>query len=385
MSFIHEPPTCSITQPRWGQDSGVGQAADVSVVVPTFNEAGNIAILVARVAQNLEGVGWEIVVVDDDSPDGTSDLARRIADGDRRVRIIQRIGRRGLASACIEGIQASTAPYVAVIDADLQHDETLLADMLAMLRARRADCVVGSRYLEDGEVTGWHRHRVAASRLATRLTTLLTRARLTDPMSGFFMIRRDAILPLIPRLSGIGFKILLDIVLTAPSSLRVVEMPYRFRPRERDQSKFDARAAYDFAYLIVDKTAGRWVPTRFLSFAAVGTFGLVVHLATVWFLFGLLRMGFQGAQIAATLVAMTSNFVLNNELTYRDRRLRGRDLLRGWVTFVLACSIGALANVAVATQLFAGDRTWWLASSAGILVGAIWNYAATRICTWSPR
>lgn len=360
-------------------------AIELSVVVPTFNEAQNLAVLVDRIARNLDGIGWEIMVVDDDSPDGTGDVARRLARNYRGVRIIQRVGRRGLASACIEGILACSAPYVAVIDADLQHDETLLRAMLATLRAGRADCAVGSRYLGDGDVTGWHHQRVAASRLATRLTRMLTRAQLTDPMSGFFMIRRDAVLPLIPHLSAVGFKILLDIVLTAPRSLRVIELPYQFRPRARDLSKFDARAAYDFAYLIVDKTIGRWMPTRFLIFAAVGGIGLIVHLATVWALFRLLGVGFLGAQVMATLVAMTSNFLLNNELTYRDRRLRGRGMLHGWVTFALACAIGALANVTVATLLFAGGLRWPIAAVGGVAVGAVWNYAATRVYTWSPR
>lgn len=360
-------------------------SVELSVVVPTLNEAQNLAANVRRIAASLGEVAWEIVIVDDDLPDGTADLADDLAGVDPRVRVIRRLGRRGLASACIEGMLASTGRYLAVIDADLQHDETLLRPMLASLRDGAVDCVIGSRYLDDADVTDWPRRRVAISRLATRLTRLLTHVRLTDPMSGFFMIRRDVILPLAPRLSGVGFKILLDILLTAPRTLRVIELPFRFRSRERDQSKFDARAAYDFAYLLVDKSVGRWVPTRFLSFAAVGGLGLVVHLGTVWVMLEALGVSFLVAQAAATLTAMTSNFVLNNELTYRDWRLRGRDLLRGWATFVLACGFGTLVNIAVASQLFAVTGTWWLAAMGGIAAGAVSNYALTRRHTWSPR
>ena len=358
---------------------------ELSVVVPTFNEARNIPILVERIDQSLAGIEWELIVVDDNSPDGTAAIARELARRDRRVRVLHRVGRRGLASACIEGMLATSGPCLAVIDGDLQHDETLMPEMLGVLRAGTADCVVGSRYQAEGGVAGWDERRVSMSRFATQLAKLLTRVELSDPMSGFFMIRRDAVAPLVPKLSGVGFKILLDIMLTAHRTLRVAELPYHFRPRERDESKFDTRAAYDFAYLILDKTIGRWVPTRFFIFSAIGGLGVVVHLLTVWIMFALLGMAFITAQIVATLVAMTSNFLLNNELTYRDRRLRGMGLLRGWVTFALACAVGAIANVGIAAQIFAGHRPWWLAALGGVAVGAVWNYAVTRVYTWSDR
>jgi dolichol-phosphate mannosyltransferase len=378
-------PSRGRAQARPAVSSPASTPIELSIVIPTFNEAENLAILVDRVARSLVGVGWEILFVDDDSPDGTSSIARQIARSDRRVRIVTRVGRRGLASACIEGILASAGPYVAVMDADLQHDETLLHPMLEVVRAGEADCVVGSRYLHSHGVEGWDAQRVGASRFATRVAQRLTGTRLTDPMSGFFVLRQDAVLPLVPKLSGVGFKILLDIVLTAPAAFRVRELPYSFRPRERGDSKFDARAAYDFLYLILDKLTGRWVPTRFLLFTAVGSLGVFVHLAVVWLLFVLSGVGFVVAQTAATLVAMTTNFLLNNELTFRDRRLRGFSLLRGWATFALACSVGALANVGIAAQLFAQDRSWWISALGGIVVGAVWNYAVTSFYTWGRR
>ena len=330
-------------------------------------------------------VGWEVVFVDDNSPDQTSSVARAIARVDRRVRVITRIGRRGLASACVEGILASSAPYVAVMDADLQHDERLLRSMLDVLRCGDADCVVGSRYLSNADVPGLNSQRARASRFATMIAQRLTRTTLTDPMSGFFMVRYDAVSSLIPDLSAVGFKILLDIVLTAPSTFRVIELPYTFRPRELGESKFDPRAAYDFAYLVLDKTIGRWIPTRFVIFATIGSVGVLIHLFVVWLLFAVMHSEFLVAQLAGTLVAMTTNFLLNNELTFRDRRLRGLGLLRGWASFAVACSFGAVANVGVAAQLFAGDRSWWLAALGGIAVGVVWNYAVTSFYTWGKR
>ena len=375
-------------EPAWirpAPGSAAPTPIELSIVVPTFNEAENLPALVDRVARSLTGLAWEIILVDDDSPDDTSSVARQIARADRRVRIVTRIGRRGLASACIEGILTSPAPYVAVMDADLQHDETRLREMLEMLRAGEADCVVGSRYVHTKVVEGWDVRRVGASRLATRIAQRATGTSLTDPMSGFFMLRHDAVLALVRKLSGVGFKILLDIVLTAPPSFRVRELPYTFQPRKRGDSKFDARAVYDFVYLILDKITGRWVPARFLMFTAVGSIGVFVHLAVVWSLFVLLGVGFVVAQAVATLVAMTTNFLLNNELTFRDRRLRGAGLLRGWVTFALACSVGGVANVGIAAQLFAENRSWWLSALGGIVVSAVWNYAVTSFYTWGRR
>ena len=379
----------AVGQPRPRQPATAQPGADLpvelSIVVPTFNEADNLPLLMERLERCLVGIGWEIVVVDDDSPDGTAAAARAMARHDRRIRLIARVGRRGLASACIEGMLASAAPHVAVMDADLQHDETLLPAMLERLRDGEADCVVGSRYLHSAEVPGWDSRRVGASRLATRLTRILTRSTLTDPMSGFFMLRQEAALALVPDLSGVGFKILLDLVLSAPTSFRVEELPYAFRPRQVGDSKFDVRAAYDFLYLIVDKATGPWVPTRFLMFAAVGSVGVVVHLATVWLLFVAIGVRFIAAQLAATIVAMTSNFLLNNELTFRDKRLRGLGLLRGWASFGLACGVGSLANVGIAAHLFQRERSWVLGALGGIAVGAVWNYAVSNFYTWGKR
>ncbi len=358
------------------------RSIELTLVVPTFNEAANIGRFVERVAECLDQIGWEIVFVDDNSPDNTSERIAAIARADRRVRFVRRIGRRGLASACIEGILTSPATFVAVMDADLQHDARLLPAMVAKLRRGEVDCVVASRYLAADRVAGWDQRRAEASRLATWFARFFTSTTLTDPMSGYFMLRRDAVMPLLPRLSGVGFKILLDIVLTAPPSLRIVELPGRFVPREIGESKFDARAAYDFLFLLLDKTVGRWVPTRFLMFAAVGSVGVVVHMAVVWSLFAQLGIRFVVAQLVATLAAMTGNFLLNNELTYRDRRLRGSRLLRGWLSFGVGCSVGLVANVGVAAELFADNSSWWMSALGGIAIGAVWNYAVTSFYTW---
>ncbi|MFZ5487908.1 MAG: glycosyltransferase [Pseudomonadota bacterium] len=357
----------------------------LSIVVPTFNEASNVVELRDRVAQALEGVDWEMIFVDDDSPDGTADKVRALAQSDARVRCLQRIGRRGLASACIEGMLASSAPVVAVMDADLQHDERLLRAMFETLQKdANLDVVVGSRYVEGGGIGDWKQSRAFLSRLATRLSRSVLKAELKDPMSGFFMIRHAAALGCIRQgMSGVGFKILLDLFASSPTPLRYLELPYQFRQRFSGESKLDTTVAWEYFIMLLDRFFGRVVPIRFIAFTLVGGFGLLVHLLVLSICFKLLAMPFLWAQTAATLVAMTSNFVLNNLLTYRDMRLRGWQLLRGWISFTLACSVGALANVGIAAWLFSQQASWVLSAFAGVVVGAVWNYAITAIYTWN--
>jgi dolichol-phosphate mannosyltransferase len=363
-------------------------APELAVVVPTYREADNVDELVRRVELALQGLDWELIFVDDDSPDGTAERARSLARQDRRIRVLQRVGRRGLASACIEGFLATSAPYLAVMDGDLQHDETLLAPMLEVLKSEGLDIVVGSRYVTGGEVGDWSSRRHGMSRLATRLGRLLIRADLKDPMSGFFLVRADLIQENLRRLSGVGFKILLDIFSAARRPLRFRELPFAFRQRRAGASKLDNAVVWEYLLMLIQKLLGPLVPVRFIAFSLIGGLGVLVHLAVLW---PVLRIAgdqaFLAGQTAATLVAMTSNFILNNLITYRDMRLRGRQLLWGWLSFVAACSIGALANVGIANYLFAGGHSGWLLSAlAGVLVGAVWNYAVTAVYTWRrPR
>jgi dolichol-phosphate mannosyltransferase len=358
------------------------QGPELSVVVPTFNERGNIIELLARLRECLAGAAWEVVFVDDDSPDGTADLVRELAAHDGRIRCIQRIGRRGLSSACVEGMLSSSAPYLAVIDADLQHDERLLPRMLEALKSEPIDIVIGSRYADGGDVGDWNRGRARLSRLATRLSRRLVPAELTDPMSGFFMMHRTVLTGAVRTLSNVGFKILTDLFASNPQPLKFRELSYSFGVRHSGESKFDSASAWDYLMLLLDKSVGRWVPVRFLGFSIVGAFGASVHFAVLALVFRLLHASFLQGQLVATLCAMSFNFAVNNLLTYRDRRLRGARWLRGWLTFMLACSIGTLMNLGLADFLFRADHSWGVAALGGILIGAVWNYLATQFVTW---
>lgn len=351
-------------------------------MIPTYNEADNVPRLIARLERVLDGIDWELIFVDDDSPDGTARRIRAIACTNPHLRVLQRIGRRGLASACIEGMLATSAPFIAVMDADLQHDETVLPEMLRQLQNEPLDIVVGSRYVAGGDVGDWGGQRASMSRLATWFGQRVIKADLKDPMSGFFMLRAEVLQRCVRELSGVGYKILLDLFATHPEPLRFRELPYRFRAREAGRSKLDNAVVWEYLLMLVQKWVGPMIPARFIAFSLIGASGVVVHMAVLWLLFKLLGASFLIGQTSATLVAMTTNFFLNNLFTYSDMRLRGWDLLRGWASFVAACSIGALANVGVASWIFEAHSFWVLSALAGILVGAVWNYAVTAVYTW---
>jgi dolichol-phosphate mannosyltransferase len=360
-------------------------APELSVVIPAFNERTNVTILVERLRHELAEVTWEAVFVDDNSPDGTWEVLRGLARQDSRVRCIRRIGRRGLSGACIEGILASSAPYAAVIDADLQHDEAQLPKMVALLQSGEAELVVGSRYIEGGSADSFDKQRAGASVVATEIARRVLRVEIKDPMSGFFMIRRDRFEQLAPQLSTQGFKILLDIVATAQGKLRTIEIPFTFGTRQHGESKLDSMVALDFLGLVLAKFTGDVVSLRFLMFGMVGALGLIVHLVTLFIALEAFRAPFPEAQAAGALFAMTSNFILNNFLTYRDQRLKGFAILRGLLLFYLVCSVGLFANVGVAFSVYDQEPIWWLAGAAGALMGAVWHYEMSGLFVWRKR
>jgi len=312
-------------------------------------------------------------------------VVRDLARQDGRVRCIRRIGRRGLSGACIEGILASSAPCAAVIDADLQHDETQLPKMLGLLQSGEAELVVGSRYIEGGSADSFNRQRAGASQFATEVARRVLGVKIADPMSGFFMIRRDRFEQLAPQLSTQGFKILLDIVATARGDLKVKEIPFTFGSRLHGESKLDSMVALDFLGLVLAKLTGDVVSLRFLMFAMVGSIGVFVHFAVLYAALKAFALPFPEAQGAAALCAMTSNFILNNFLTYRDQRLKGFAILRGLLLFYLVCSVGLFANVGVAFSVYAQQPIWWLAGAAGALMGVVWNYAMSGLFVWRKR
>jgi dolichol-phosphate mannosyltransferase len=369
----------------------------LAVILPTYNERANIAHMVARLDEALKGLTWEAIFVDDNSPDGTAEAARQIARTDSRIRVIERIGRRGLASAAIEGMCASAAPIVAVMDADGQHDPGLLPQMYQSIVSGEYDVAYASRFAEGASTEAWGRpDRVKASGIANAIARRVTGVQLTDPMSGFFMLHGDTLRADAHRLSGVGFKILLDILATVDRPLRVKEFPLNFAARLDGESKLDRTVVFEFLIGLYDKWLGRIIPTRFALFGTVGALGVAVQFAVLWlvlsvvlrerFVYGHWAVGettFTIANTVAALAAMTFNFVLNNELTYADKRLRGlMPLLKGWAKFALTCSIGILSNIASADALKRMHVNDMIAVLVGIVLASVWNFALSSKFVW---
>lgn len=357
---------------------------ELCVVIPTLNEAGNIEPLLEKLGIALAGIEWEAIFVDDGSTDGTPELLTQIARTDRRVRMIRRIGRRGLSSAVVEGALASTTPVIAVIDADLQHDERILPDLYRAV-AGGQELAIGTRYAGSGSTGDWDDSRLRISRFATALAAPIMKTRLSDPMSGLFAVRRDVLLEAAPRLSNVGYKILLDLVASAHRPLKVAEVGYTFGTRRHGESKLDEMVALEYLELLLDKTVGRFVPVKLVQFGAVGMLGVGVHLLLLDLALNALGLAFSWSQAAAVIGAMTFNFALNNRFTYRDRQLRGLAWIGGLFSFYLVCSLGAVANVGIGSLVYEQSHGWWIAGIAGAIVGSVWNYVASGWLTWTRR
>ena len=293
-------------------DTGTGPL-ELAVIVPVFKERDNIKPLLQRLATVLASVNHEIIFVDDDSPDSTSRTIREIALTNPHIRVLTRIRRRGLSSACLEG-------------------------MMATLRTGNVDLVVGTRHAGTGSMGKFSASRVRLSNLGRRLSRLVCRCELSDPMSGFFMLTRPFLEQTVRHTSGIGFKILLDLMAAAPRPVRLTEIPYTFGARLHGESKLDIMVGLEYLQLLLDKLIGEWIPPRFVIFALVGTLGTIVSLVLLYILVKVLNLEVIPAQVVATWVTMTANFFLNNKLTYRDRKLRAGQLWTGLLTFYAACA-----------------------------------------------
>jgi dolichol-phosphate mannosyltransferase len=378
------PASSSSTEARPDELANAGRV-ELAIVIPTFNERANIPVVLEALGRCLEGITWEAIFVDDHSPDGTAALIRDISLGTPRVRVLERIGRRGLSSACIEGMLATAAPYIAVMDADMQHDESVLLKMLGRIKDERLDIVVGSRNIEGGSMGDFSENRVWLSQLGARISALVCRCEVSDPMSGFFLLDRRFFELVVERLTGTGFKILVDLLASSPRPVRLGEIPYHFRSRRLGDSKLDVNVELEYLFLVVDKYVGRVIPTRFAVFVLVGSLGLLVHLGMLSLLHYRTLIDFSSAQATATMLAMTFNFLLNNTVTFRDRQLKGWRLLRGLFYFYLACSVGAIVNVNFAQFLDRRGVPWFLAGISGMAISSVWNYGVNTVITWRRR
>jgi len=358
-------------------------ATELTIIVPTYNERENIVPLIDSLKKVLSDINWEIIFVDDDSPDGTSSILRELATTDLRIRCLQRIKRRGLSSACMEGILASSSPYFCIMDADMQHDEKILPDMYRELLNDNLDVVVGSRYVSKGSTGTLPINRRIISQFATKISRSLLHVNITDPMSGFFIFSRKFFEKVMYKMSGRGFKILLDMLVSSQEPVNLKEIPYTMRSRTHGKSKLSLLVVWDFLMLVLNRILGALLPYRFISFISVGFSGIFVHMFVLWILHDLSALGFTLSQAFATFVAMTTNYVLNNVFTYYDSRKTGRSFWRGLLSFYLVCMFGAILNVALAGELYQRNIPWFISGVFGAVAGAIWNFTVSNIFVWN--
>lgn len=358
---------------------------EISIIIPTYNEVKNIPILIALLREHLHGLSWQAIIVDDDSPDGTYQIAKEISEKDKRISCIRRINERGLSSACIEGMTASKAKYLAVIDADLQHPVETLPKMLTEIKDMRADILVGTRYKYGQISSDWPFHRRIISKVATNLSKLiLSKKTVTDPMSGYFLITKELFEQVRPKLSGVGFKILFDILTVAPSSVKISEYPIKFGIREHGESKLNSLVAWQFFMSIAQRMTLGAISISALSYFSVGTLGVLLHFIIFYFLFILLRIPFEISQFFSSAFSMLGNFLLNNTLTFRPIVLV-RQKFTGYFKYATICLLGACLNTFIAAQCFTIGVQPYLSAGIGILAVAFWNYLLSKKIVWRTK
>ncbi len=360
----------------------------LSLILPTYNEAQNLPELLPKVHAVLGGLPHEIIVVDDDSPDGTWKVAQELGKTMEDLHVIRRVGRRGLSSAVIEGFLAAKGDVFAVMDADGQHDMALLTQLTNAITSG-ADIAIGSRYVEGGSVGQWDERRFFLSRLATRMALGVCRVKVKDPMSGFFAIRRETFEAALPHLNPKGFKILLDLLVHVPADAKAMELPFTFATRMHGESKLSRRVQLEFLEYLYDVTVGKYIPLTFVKYCMVGALGVIVNLISYTALDRIISgveaptlFGFSLAVLGAIEISIFFNFCLNNWWTFAHTKLRGVAAVLGFLKYNVACGFGALANVAVSGFLYSRGFGELESVILGACAGMVWNYTMSRMFTW---
>jgi dolichol-phosphate mannosyltransferase len=376
----------------------------VSVITPTYDEAENLPELVRRIHESLANVPHEIIVADDNSPDRTWAVAESLAADDETITVLRRFHDPGLSAAVLDGMSAARGSYLAVIDADLQHDPAALAPMLEMLRSGNADVAVGSRESEGGGYGEWSTQRRFVSWVATAIAKVFLRVPTDDPMSGYFMLTRDAYESTAAQINPMGFKILLEFI-GRNRDLRVGEVGYEFANRVHGRTKLNRSIIRSYLLAVAELRLGRQVDPVFLLYVMVGALGLVVN-STLFTLFEalgfpLINTGVNEALdpiyssfVASVAVTTLLLFVVNNEFTFWEQRYTGWKMLPALLLFGLMTLVGTLVHVAVfswlqetgfALALLGADAARVLHNLIGATVALVVNWYLNTSFVWKRR
>jgi dolichol-phosphate mannosyltransferase len=316
----------------------------LSVISPTLNEADNVPRLVQRLEQALTEIDYEILIVDDDSADRTWSVAQQLSLTNPRVRALRRVQNPGLGLAVIDGFSAADGEILACIDADLQHDPAILPAMLEGLQ-RGADIVVGSRHIAGGSTGDWNRWRRMQSWLATKTAQLLLGVTLKDPMSGYFLMRREDFSAVKEQLKGDGFKILLEMLANLQSS-GIAEVPYTFQARIHGASKLSNRVIFQYVQQLWRLcSTSRHRSVRFMKSAMVGGVGIFANLAIMSILLAVTHIVDWRASALACLGANLQNYLLNHYWTYPARAKRGYEEIGSYASYLMKSIVGMAVTV----------------------------------------
>mgnify|MGYP001166224958 FL=1 len=359
----------------------------ISIVIPTFNEQNNISGIIDQLLKLDINYEIEIIVVDDNSIDGTAAFVREFSRIDRRVRLIIRMGRSGLSSAIKEGCLCASGEVIAVMDADGQHDPLYIEQALNKLEINKFDILVGSRFIEGSKIKGLSKRRERSSSIANYLARLSLYgfySHLTDYMSGFILFKRNSCIKFIEKIDVNGFKFFYELLALSKGKLKVIEIPLVFKERIYGNSKLDFPVVWDFLISLIHSFIRRIIPRRAVSFALVGSSGVVVQLLTIYFFMSVTSFDFEKVLPVGVVIAATSNFTINNFFTFRTNKLSGKRFYLGLMKFLLVSSLPIIANIGITTLFYSQlSINSFISQIGGILVVFIWNYAASSKIVWN--
>ncbi len=358
----------------------------ISIVIPTFNEVENIIPLLKKLTLIVNNFEYEIIVVDDDSPDGTSNAVNKYMQFNKKIKLITRIGRSGLSSAIKEGLIFAQGKYLLVLDGDGQHHPSFILNMLEAIKKDKSDIVIGSRFLNTSKLEGLSNERSLGSKIANKMARISLHknySKLTDYLSGCFCVEKEITKKFIRKIEVNGFKFLYELLSLSKGELAVNEVPLIFKERRFGNSKLDIAIVWDFLISIIHNLTLRILPRRAISFGLVGISGVFVQLFITSFLVEIFRIDFYNALPFAVIFAATSNFLINNQVTFRSDRLKDLALLIGLLKFLIVASLPIIANVGITTAFYkyiTADTL--IAQIAGIGIVYAWNYLASSSFVW---
>ncbi|WP_397599258.1 glycosyltransferase [Silvanigrella sp.] len=356
----------------------------LSLIIPTYNESKNIPILIERIADTLSDISKEVIIVDDNSPDKTWEIARTLSNEYPWLRVIRRMSDRGLSSAVLAGFEISEGDILAVMDSDLQHDEKALLSFISAFE-KGAEIVVGSRKIAGGGIEDWSPFRKFVSWSATVLAKVALTKSVSDPMSGFFAIKRKIYETYKHEINPRGFKILLEFLARAKNT-RIDEVGYTFRGRVHGESKLSSKVIFDYIFALYELSIGKYLPTQFIKYGIIGFSGLIIATAIIFICQHFTNLSKSYSIALSIEISILTNFYLNNYWTFKNFKLKGLwKILRGLATFHAICLGGALINQAIALKMLTYGMDVYLSNAFGYFIAAIWNYIINVNITWKGK